>query len=113
MARMDCTNILVDAPGLRPTASEAFIPINPTPMAAPNAAMPTWRFPLNPAVNEFIVPAFLCVLADTRDRTGSSWRTSLFSLGLCCRCRLLGLTNQQREHRAQQHEHQRLHEAHQ
>src|SRR5438876_12386863 len=46
MARIDCTRILVEAPGLRPTASEAFMPINPTPRAAPSAARPTCRLPL-------------------------------------------------------------------
>src|SRR4051812_19607575 len=46
---MDCTSTLVAAPGLRPTASEAFAPIRPTPRAAPSAANPTWRFPVNSA----------------------------------------------------------------
>ena len=41
MARIAWTKIFVDAPGLRPTASEALTPINPTPTAAPNAAKPT------------------------------------------------------------------------
>src|SRR6516164_9759568 len=46
MDRIDCTRILVDAPGLRPTAVEAAMPIKPTPMAAPAAASPTWMLPL-------------------------------------------------------------------
>src|SRR5437899_2459269 len=49
MARIDWTRIFVAAPGLRPTASDAFMPINPTPMAAPSAAKPTWTFPLSSA----------------------------------------------------------------
>src|SRR5215467_6796559 len=46
MARIDWTNIFVEAPGLRPTASEAFMPMNPTPSAAPSAARPTCVFPV-------------------------------------------------------------------
>src|ERR1700742_1140400 len=46
MARIDWTRILVDASGLRPTASEARMPMMPTAMAAPNAASPTCKFPL-------------------------------------------------------------------
>src|SRR5579859_4064278 len=49
IARIDCTRIGVAAPGLRPTASEAFMPMKPTPSAAPSAARPTVRFPLSSA----------------------------------------------------------------
>src|SRR6185436_14307350 len=45
MARIDWTRILVDASGFRPTASEAFMPMIPTAIAAPIAAKPTCRFP--------------------------------------------------------------------
>src|SRR3954453_16360997 len=45
MERIDCTSTFVDAPGLRPTALEADMPIIPTLMAAPKAAKPTWMFP--------------------------------------------------------------------
>src|ERR1043166_78207 len=45
--RMACTRIFVAAPGLRPTASEAFMPMKPTPRAAPSAANPTCTFPLS------------------------------------------------------------------
>src|SRR5438128_1328833 len=34
------------APGLRPTASEAFMPTSPTPMAEPSPQRPTWMLPL-------------------------------------------------------------------
>jgi hypothetical protein len=37
---------LVEATGFRPTASEAFMPIRPTAMAAPRAARPTSRLPV-------------------------------------------------------------------
>ena len=46
MDRIDWTRIFVDATGLRPTASEAFAPIKPTPMAAPSAARPTCILPV-------------------------------------------------------------------
>ena len=39
--RIACTRIGVAAPGFRPTASDAFMPMKPTPMAAPRAARPT------------------------------------------------------------------------
>src|SRR3954447_12541557 len=45
MERIDCTSTFVDAPGFRPTALEADMPIIPTLMAAPRAAKPTWMFP--------------------------------------------------------------------
>src|SRR5258706_15927457 len=37
---------LPNARGLRPTASEAFIPTSPTPMAEPRPQRPTWMLPL-------------------------------------------------------------------
>src|SRR5206468_5397532 len=61
MARMDWTRIFVAAPGLRPTASEAFIPMSPTPRAAPRAARPTCRFPVSSAnigINDIYVFPF-------------------------------------------------------
>src|SRR5580765_5470403 len=62
MARMDWTRIFVAAPGLRPTASEAFIPIKPTPTAAPSAAKPTCRLPVisaNIGINDiYLLPFF-------------------------------------------------------
>jgi hypothetical protein len=49
MARMDCTRIFGAAPGLRPTASEAFAPIIPTAMAAAKQATAMWRLPVTSA----------------------------------------------------------------
>src|SRR6188768_944977 len=46
MARIDCTMIFVDAPGFRPTAMDAAVPIRPTLIAAPNAARATWILPV-------------------------------------------------------------------
>src|SRR6187200_1472960 len=84
MARIDWTSTFVDAPGLRPTASDAFIPIIPTAMAAPKAANATCKLPV-------IV--------------------SILSSGFYDRV-LFVLTQQEREHRSQQHEHQRLNQPH-
>src|SRR5262245_11797553 len=53
MDRMDWTRTLVDEPGLRPTTSEAFMPIRPTAIAAPKAAKPTCTFPI---MGLFVVP---------------------------------------------------------
>src|SRR5215472_123129 len=64
MARIDWTRIFVAAPGLRPTASDAFIPMKPTPRAAPSAANPTCTFPLSSAnmgINDIYVVSFLSV----------------------------------------------------
>src|SRR6185369_8490190 len=49
--RMACTRIFVAAPGLRPTASEAFMPMKPTPRAEPKQASPMCRFPVISASN--------------------------------------------------------------
>src|SRR3974390_1637079 len=64
IARIDWTRIFVPAPGLRPTASDAFIPMNPTPRAAPSAAKPTCMFPLSSAnigINDIYVVSFLAL----------------------------------------------------
>src|SRR5215475_3517132 len=52
MARIDWTRIFVEAPGLRPTAPEAVMPIKPTARAAPSAAKPTCMLP----IISFILP---------------------------------------------------------
>src|SRR5512136_1043781 len=64
MARIDWTKIFVAAPGLRPTASEAFMPMKPTPRAAPSAARPTCRLPVSSArigINDILTISFLSV----------------------------------------------------
>jgi hypothetical protein len=43
---MDWTSTFVEAPGLRPTASDAFIPMIPTAMAAPRAANAMCKLPV-------------------------------------------------------------------
>src|SRR5438046_7785499 len=85
MDRIDCTITGVADPGLRPTASDAFPPINPTARAAPSAAIATVMLP-----------------------TISS---APFSSLVCRRlCRFVMLADQQREDGGQQHEHERLHQ---
>src|SRR6185436_3061441 len=76
--------ILVDAPGFRPTALDAPMPINPTPIAAPSAARPTCRLPV-------IAVSFLCGRRSVRG--------------------LLVLADQEREDGGEQHEHHRLYES--
>src|SRR5947208_2904962 len=93
MARIDCTRILVAAPGLRPTAVEAAPPIKPTPMAAPRAARPTWILP---------IMASCLSLPESRASSRVRGRGRFFFV----------LTDEQRENGGQQHEHQGLHEAH-
>src|SRR4051794_36381847 len=81
MERIACTMILVEAFGLRPTADEAPRPINPTPIAAPSAARPTCTLPYKAPVISMSFLGFLVVLTD-----------------------------EEREDRGQQHEHQCLHQ---
>src|SRR5215470_12946994 len=100
MAKMDCTKILVDAPGLRPTASEAIMPIRPTLIAAPKAASPTCKFPL-------IRVSFL------RAGNHECVRAGEISLLMVCGSRgLFVLAHQHREHCRQQHKDQRLNQSH-
>src|SRR5215472_8384612 len=107
MARMDWTRIFVAAPGLRPTASEAFMPMNPTPSAAPSAAKPTWRFPLISA-NSGICVIYVAFLAYSTVPAIEHGRTAeiLDSVMLGTRLSFLMLANQQGKHRREQHEHQ-------
>src|SRR5215510_12760256 len=112
MARIDWTRILVAAPGLRPTASEAFMPINPTPSAAPSAANPTCRFPLISAtigIND--IYDFLS-LAQRLPRLNTV-KPLKSILSMLPGPMSLVLANQHGKHRRQQHEHQCLNKTHQ
>src|SRR5215813_9210273 len=101
MARIDWTRTLVDASGLRPTASDALMPIRPTAMAAPRAAKPTCKFPLIVIFPFSATPAFLL-----------SQPPNVISSFVRGRCLLgLVLANQQREDGRQQHEDQSLDQA--
>src|SRR6267378_7538714 len=110
MARMDWTRIFVAAPGLRPTASEAFMPMKPTPIAAPSAANPTCRFPVIPSANigisDIYLPFFAFSAAPAIEHGQAVeilMMRRFLSLGV--------LTNQHREYSGQQHEQERLDKA--
>src|SRR5690242_19159406 len=111
MARMDWTNIFVEAPGLRPTASEAFIPMKPTPMAAPSAAKPTCVFPVISANIGVSVISFLSFFS-AAPAIEHGQAVEIVS-SVRCRWCLLVLAHQQCEYRREQHEHQRLDKSHQ
>src|SRR6266403_1925001 len=111
--KMDWTRIFVAAPGLRPTAVEAAVPIKPTPTAAPAAARPTWIFPANmfPLTSATanngtidIYPSFLWFLVGFEDEHGPAGEVRVSSFMLGCRGLFLMLANQQGEDSSQQHE---------
>src|SRR5947207_15878423 len=110
MARMDWTRIFVEAPGLRPTASEAFIPMKPTPIAAPSAANPTCRFPVIPSANIGISDIYLPFFAFSA-APAIEHGQAVEILVMRGFVPFFVLTNQHREHGGQQHEHQRLNKA--
>src|SRR5438552_9150730 len=107
MARMDWTRIGVAAPGFRPTADEAPMPIKPTPTAAPSAAKPTCTFPFISAktgINDIYV--FLSFFSPAPARSTVEPVKSLKSM---VRFSVpLFLTYHHGEDRRQQHEDQRL-----
>src|SRR4029450_2906576 len=96
MARIDCTMILVDAPGLRPTATDAPCPVNPTPIAAPRAARPTCKLPV----------LVFCPLCVSRVLGPSAVRRNISLMGCSLRGRrlLMVLADEPPEGRRQQHE---------
>src|SRR5690242_2320847 len=113
--RMDWTRIFVAAPGLRPTAVEAAVPIKPTPTAAPAAARPTWIFPptIVPVTSATanngtidIYPSFLYFLVGFEDEHSPAGEVHLSSFMLCWGLFLM-LANQQGEDSSQQHEEDR------
>src|SRR6266436_2470040 len=111
MARIDWTRIFVEAPGLRPTASEAFMPMKPTPTAAPSAANPTCRFPVisaNIGISDIYLPFFAFSAAPAIEHGQTA--EILVMRGFVS---LFVLTNQHREHRRQKHEDQRLNKSNQ
>src|SRR5437899_12853038 len=91
--RMDWTKIFVAAPGLRPTAVEAAVPIKPTPTAAPAAARPTWMFPPNmlPLLKSAtanngtidIYPSFLWLLVGFEDQHGPAGEVHVYVYVSC------------------------------
>src|SRR5262245_61685398 len=94
-----------NAPGLRPTASEAFIPTRPTPMAEPRPHKPTWILPLISAnIGVTITFPFFCfVVAQRLPRLNMVQPLKFFRSVL-----LLMRAYQRCEHRRKQHEHKGL-----
>src|ERR1035437_3753127 len=113
IARIACTRILVEAPGLRPTASEAFMPMNPTPMAAPSAAKPTCRLPVTPSANIGINICSYLSLAQRLPRLNTV--KPLKFLNSVCRLPRFFVVHadEHREHGSEQHEDQCLDDPHQ
>src|SRR5882762_5961809 len=105
--RMACTRIGVEAPGLRPTASAPFIPMKPTPIAAPSAARPTCRLPLISA-NIGVNIVFLSLLSQRLPRLNTVKPPKSHNLLMCPFVSFFMLANQQRENGCQEHEHERL-----
>src|SRR5882762_8686767 len=113
MARMDCTRIFVAAPGLRPTASDALAPIRPTPMAAPSAANPTWIFPVIPSANIGINDIYMFTFLCFSQRLPQLNTVQPLKFLMMRFMPFVVFTNQQCEHRSQQHENQGLHDTYQ
>src|SRR6185369_17026142 len=86
------------------------MPMRPTPTAAPSAPRPPWILPVISArvVIRVIGFGFLfCFLIRPPPLTCTVWRPKVFLVVLFVAVR----TNQQREHRGEQHEDERLYEA--
>src|SRR5215813_398401 len=103
MARIDWTRIFVEAPGLRPTASDAVMPIKPTARAAPSADKPMCMLPVMSLPLPFSAATAVEYVRAAKKFLLAGGRRSFF----------LVLAHQQGEDRAQEHEDQRLHQAHQ
>src|SRR5256885_15333688 len=106
----DWTKTLVEAPGLRPTASAPFIPMKPTPIAAPSAARPTCRLPLISA-NIGVNIVFLSLLSQRLPRLNTVKPPKFHNLLMRPFVSFFMLANQQRENGRQEHEHERLNQA--
>src|SRR4029450_4629837 len=97
IARIDCTMILVDAPGLRPTATAAAAPMRTTASAEPIAASPARILPVI-SIRPFEIASVRPNAVPLSGRGG---------------CRLIVLADEEGKHGGEQHEHQRLHQPHQ
>src|ERR1051326_124288 len=110
IAKMACTRIFCDAPGFRTTASEAFMPMKPTPIAAPSAANPTCRLPVisaNTGIRDIYV--YLSLLSQRLPRLNTVKPPKFSMVGSFVP--FLVLANQHGENRRQQHEHERLNDS--
>src|SRR5207249_2798728 len=102
-----------NAPGLRPTASEAFIPTRPTPMAEPRPHNPMWMLPpISANIGVTITfPFDVFVVAQRLPRTSTVQPPKLFGSMMPFFVRLFVGADQAGEHRGQEHEHKGLHQA--
>ena len=107
MARMDWTRIFVAAPGLRPTASEAFMPIKPTANGRAKRRQTNVQ-----ASQSYQYLPFLSARRLPRSNTVEPPKIR-HSIVRARGSFSLMLTNQQSEDRGQQHEDQRLNQTHQ
>src|SRR5580658_4303464 len=107
--RIDWTRIWVDAPGLQPTASEGFLPMNPTPSPEPRAARPTVGLPDSTA-NIGAIISFSSLFVGFLGPRGLATvgPKNLMGIGAVA---LVVLADQQCEDGGQQHEYHRLHNA--
>src|SRR6266850_4617041 len=101
-----------NAPGLRPTASEAFMPTSPTPIAEPRPAKPTWMLPVNsPNIGVTIMFIFIdvFVVAQRLPRLNTVEPLKIFSSMLCYgRVLLFVSANQRSKNGGQQHKYKCL-----
>src|SRR5437868_1953312 len=102
---------LPNAPGLRPTASEAFMPTSPTPIAEPRPQRPTWMLPLISARIGVIVICFLLLFPDAPAVDHGQAPEIIKSMMMFLRMFLVMRANQCREYRRQEHKHKCLHNA--
>src|SRR5438552_18603640 len=98
-----------NAPGLRPTASEAFMPTSPTPLADPRPHNPTDRLPAtatspNIGVNMFFLSSFSTAPAVDHGQAAEISKSMVMFFAVFFFVR----ANQRRKHGGQQHEHKRL-----
>src|ERR1041385_1828423 len=107
------TMTLPNAPGLRPTASEAFMPTRPTPIAEPRPHNPTERLPATDAsasigVNMFFLSSFFSTApAVDHGQAAEISKSMVMFLAVLFFMR----ANQGRKHRRQEHEHKGLNQA--
>src|SRR5262245_33748952 len=106
-----------NAPGLRPTASEAFMPTSPTPIADPSPHKPMlrwWRLPPTWAnIGVTITFPFFCfVVAQRLPRLNMVEQLKSYWSLVPAPVFLFMCANQRREHSGQEHEYKRLNQAH-
>src|SRR5436190_20875535 len=99
-----------NAPGLRPTASEAFMPTSPTPIAEPRPHRPTWMLPVISANIGITVVIFCLFVFSATPAVDHGQAAEILKSTRFFRVLLVVRADQCREHRRQQHEHKGLNE---